>query len=161
MVFSIVIIHQFLGKKFRFKDKIIVKNISSAFTWAAPPAFIPLALKDEDFLVSVISFVTIFLIALALEIIWDVRDIKGDRKYGINTIPNTFGLRATKIVCSIFNSISGFLMLKYMYYYSSLSALLFSYIFIFTARPTRSTTFFHGLIIMWMVLIFIGIVFKI
>ncbi len=138
-----------LGKLFRFKDKFIVKNVSSAVMWAAPPALVPAALRGAFWPSDLISFIVIFFIVVPIEIVWDVRDIEGDRRFGIKTIPNVLGVQPTKIICILLSCIPGFLMWKFSYFNSSLIALAISMALILLVNRSRGPMFYHNLVFLW------------
>ncbi len=140
---------KFLGIPFRFKDKFIVKNASSAVMWASPPALVPSALRGDLWPLDIVSFIVIFFIVVPIEIVWDVRDIEGDRRFGIRTIPNVLGIKWTKIICVLLFCIPGFLMLKFSFFKSSLIALAISIVLILLVKENRSSMFYHNLVFLW------------
>jgi len=46
-----------------------------------------------------------FIVGLGSEIMFDIADIEGDKKLGINTIPNKFGLKIAAVISVILYSI--------------------------------------------------------
>ncbi len=87
------------------KHYTLIKNLySSIFIWTMPIAIILSCYVENPYnFIKVIlwSWVTIIYITLG-EIIWDMRDMKGDRIENIQTIPVRFGLKNTKIGMLLF-----------------------------------------------------------
>lgn len=87
--------------KVRIKNLFIIKNLYSALPiWAMPllfQAFLLLGSYDvpDNIMYSIISLAIYIWIG---EIYWDIRDTSVDKKYGIATIPNTWGLLVAKIL---------------------------------------------------------------
>lgn len=82
----------------RLKKILFVKNVVSAAAWACVPAFTPpLFYGNPIGPYNIISFFFTFFLMMAVELVWDIRDIRGDRKAGMNTVPVKFGVRDTKI----------------------------------------------------------------
>jgi len=88
--------------KTRIKNILIVKNVYSAGPIWTLPLYIQAVLVTgdpskipTDVLYSIFSLAIYILIG---EIFWDIRDKSVDKKYGIATIPNTFGINTAKII---------------------------------------------------------------
>ncbi|GEM_PF-2440575 len=150
-----------LGKPFRFKDQFIIKNVSSAIMWASPPAFVPAALRGAFWPMDIVSFVVIFLIVIPIEIVWDVRDIEGDRRFGIKTIPNVLGVQWTKIICISLFCVPGILMLNFSFFKSSIIALIISIALILPVKQNRGPMFYHNLVFLWCGATLIRLVFDV
>lgn len=91
----------FLYGVLRFKKVFIAKDIIVALGWSTIPLLfwtyygIPLAA-----LAPLIAF--LFLRVLFTTIVFDVKDVKGDKAYGISTVPEKYGLVVTKLaLCSV------------------------------------------------------------
>lgn len=83
---------------FRLKKILFVKNVVSAVAWACVVAFVqPLFYGHPIGPYNIISFLFTFFLMMVIELVWDIRDIKGDKKAGVVTVPVKFGLRDTKI----------------------------------------------------------------
>jgi 4-hydroxybenzoate polyprenyltransferase len=149
------------GKPFRFKDKFLVKNLSSAVMWASPPAFVPAALRGNIWPLDIVSFIVVFFIVVPIEIVWDVRDIEGDKRFGIKTIPNVLGIQWTKIICIALFCIPGFFMLKFSFFKSSLIALSISIALILMIKESRGPMFYHNLVFIWCGTTIIRLVFDV
>jgi 4-hydroxybenzoate polyprenyltransferase len=79
----------------RLKDIPVMKNIVVAVSWAVTTTFLPAAhIMDEK---SIIGLVLYFMLAKAFvnTVLYDVRDIKGDKENGIRTMPVLLGSKKT------------------------------------------------------------------
>ena len=100
-----------LPKRFnyrRLKDMPLVKNITIAFTWVLITSVLVFFYSNTHLSFSV-GFISIFIfIRLFINtVIFDSRDMTGDRKGEIRTIPLIMGLRRTKILLYALNTILG------------------------------------------------------
>ncbi len=87
----------------RLKDIIGVKNVITALSWAVIITFLPLINLSEISLIFIISiFYFFFVKSFVNTVIFDVKDIEGDRKNGIITIPVKIGKLKTKKLLSVF-----------------------------------------------------------
>jgi len=91
---------RYLGVK-RLKEKLLVKNMVVAFGWSLIPLLVALYYLDLKF--AIVSFgVVIFLRLMTNTVIFDARDIEGDRKFGVKTIPVVLGVvRAFRLMLII------------------------------------------------------------
>jgi 4-hydroxybenzoate polyprenyltransferase len=89
----------------RLKDIPILKNISISASWAIVGTFLPLAVTFEQHLIEItLIFYLCFIKCFINTVIFDVRDIEGDRANKVRTIPVILGLKTTKILLIILNS---------------------------------------------------------
>ena len=89
----------------RLKDILGVKNMTIALTWAVIMALLPVfCLVGKKFGLIISIFYFFFLKSLVNTILFDVRDIEGDRISGVRTIPVVFGRQKTKNLLLILNS---------------------------------------------------------
>lgn len=87
----------------RLKDIIAVKNIITALSWAVIVTFLPLINLSEVPLVFTLSiFYFFFVKSFVNTVIFDVKDVEGDEKNGIITIPVRIGKLKTKKLLSAF-----------------------------------------------------------
>lgn len=78
----------------KLKDKLLVKNLFISLGWALIPALVGLYyLRLEAVLALMAGF--IFLRFVVSTLIFDVRDVEGDRQQGIRTVPVAYGVGAT------------------------------------------------------------------
>lgn len=88
-----------LGKNFRIKNVLFLKNITgSLFWWYLPFVMISSFHTNNQF--SDIFITNLFVLAtfMPFEPLWDIKDMEGDLKAGIKTIPNQYGINATKLL---------------------------------------------------------------
>lgn len=89
----------------RLKDIFAVKNIITALSWAVGTAFLPLTNSSGLSLILIISlFYFFFIKSFVNTVLYDIRDIEGDRKNGIRTIPVGIGKLKTKKLLLILTS---------------------------------------------------------
>lgn len=90
---------------FRIKRYFIFKNMIVAITWGATALFSGIYYNRLD--TSLMLFFLIFTLQFFVNnMIFDIKDIKGDRACNIKTIPNTFGARKTIRIGYIINTLS-------------------------------------------------------
>ena len=78
----------------KLKDKLLVKNLFVSLGWALIPLMVGFYyLKFEQAILLMGIF--IFLRLMVNTLIFDVRDIEGDRAAGIRTVPSVYGASAT------------------------------------------------------------------
>ena len=89
----------------RLKDITGVKNITVALSWSVGTTFLPIIFNSEKGIISVILIFYLFFIKSCINsIIFDIRDIEGDRESNIRTIPVLLGKNKTKSLLLILNS---------------------------------------------------------
>jgi 4-hydroxybenzoate polyprenyltransferase len=92
----------------RLKDLYIVKNLAPPVDWATAMVVLPLLFAKEPLLLKAwICWLNMFACAFFIEVMWDIRDRKGDLLAGIKTIANTFSLVRTKLFLVAASAISG------------------------------------------------------
>ena len=89
---------------FRLKDITGIKNIVVALPWAVIGTFLPLAISFREFVVILLIFYLFFIKCFINTVLFDIRDIEGDRMSGVRTIPVVFGRKKTKNLLLILNS---------------------------------------------------------
>ncbi|MBC8524722.1 MAG: UbiA family prenyltransferase [Chlorobium phaeobacteroides] len=98
----------------RLKDIYIVKNLTPPLDWAAALVFLPLFFEGEPLsLKAWICWGYVFICAFFIEVMWDMRDRRGDLLSGIKTIANTFSFPHTKKLLIITSLISGLLLFSF------------------------------------------------
>jgi 4-hydroxybenzoate polyprenyltransferase len=81
---------------FRLKDVLVVKNVTIAGTSVICAALLPLAVHFSNFIaISLIAYF-VFIKVLINTILFDVRDVEGDRLAGAVTIPVSLGRQRTR-----------------------------------------------------------------
>jgi 4-hydroxybenzoate polyprenyltransferase len=89
---------------FRLKDITGIKNFIIALSCSSTFTFLPLAVSFRNLAIIMLVFYFIFVKILANSVLFDVRDIEGDRISGVRTIPVVFGKHKTKNLLLILNS---------------------------------------------------------
>jgi geranylgeranylglycerol-phosphate geranylgeranyltransferase len=87
------------------KKKVLLKNILIAYSYAVTILFG--SLVSDALLEPIIVYFVImgFIVGLGSEIMFDIADVEGDKKLGINTIPNKYGLKSAATISVILYSI--------------------------------------------------------
>ncbi|NJD51821.1 MAG: prenyltransferase [Candidatus Methanoperedens sp.] len=114
MILPVILLPLFLGMLYsvklnsdmpRLKDITGVKNISIALSWSVGTTFFPVIYLSEKEITSVILiFYLFFLKSFINSVMFDIRDIQGDRESNIRTIPIFLGKDNTKRLLLILNS---------------------------------------------------------
>jgi len=95
ILMSFLYSYPFFG--WRIKEIFILKNVFAALAWYLSILLVVHQNIRTESLTDFISmFLYLFLIFLAYEITWDIKDVNGDLRAGIKTIPNQWGIPATK-----------------------------------------------------------------
>lgn len=84
-------------KNYRVKSIFLVKNLYSALLIYVIPVYIHTILithKTPDYT----SLISLGIYVLIGEIFWDIRDITADKENNTHTIPNTIGVKPTKLI---------------------------------------------------------------
>lgn len=92
----------------RLKDMYIIKNLTPPLDWATALVFLPLFFEGRSLSPKAwICWGYVFICAFFIEVMWDMRDRRGDLLSGIKTIGNSFTFPQTKrllITASIFSA---------------------------------------------------------
>jgi 4-hydroxybenzoate polyprenyltransferase len=90
--------------RFRLKDILIVKNVAIAGTSVICAALLPLAVHFRSYIaISLIAYF-VFLKVFINTVLFDVRDVEGDRLAGTITIPVSLGRQKTRGILLALNS---------------------------------------------------------
>lgn len=111
----------------RLKDITGVKNLIIALSWGVPLALLPAIDQSmKQFIVILIIFYIFFIKSLINSILFDIRDIEGDRISGVKTIPIFLGINKTKRLLLILNStLIPLIIFSYGYFYKYFFVLVF------------------------------------
>lgn len=114
MTLPVILLPLFLGMLYsvklnsnlpRLKDITGVKNITVALSWSVGTTFLPVIyLSEKEILSIILIFYLFFLKSFINSIIFDIRDIEGDRESNIRTIPVFLGKDKTKRLLLVLNS---------------------------------------------------------
>lgn len=88
----------------RVKDIFCMKNFAVSFTWASSSSLLPYIFFYEK-TTAIMLFLFLFIKCFVNTVVFDVRDIEGDRKAGTKTIPVVIGIRKTMILLLLINSL--------------------------------------------------------
>jgi 4-hydroxybenzoate polyprenyltransferase len=81
----------------RLKNMFIIKNLSSGAGWSAGLLVFPmLRVHAQPGWMFFTAFVYMFAMVITYEIMWDMRDIAGDNKAGIKTLPIMLGINSSR-----------------------------------------------------------------
>ncbi len=110
----------FLSKRLngarRLKDIYIVKNLTPPLDWATALVFLPLFFEGRPLsLKAWICWGYLFICAFFIEVMWDIRDRRGDLSSGIRTIANTSPLPHTKQFLIMTSLISGLVLFYFTF----------------------------------------------
>jgi len=133
----------------RLKGILFIKNVTAAVGWAFPSSGVYLTIiPGYSFTDFWVHFVALFLFSLMVELLWDVRDMEGDKAAGVRTIANTFGVRTTQWFALLL--LAAFLaLLGGAHLYVGLTIALVSLVFIAKTSPQRSAWFYHSILGVW------------
>jgi 4-hydroxybenzoate polyprenyltransferase len=104
----------------RLKDIYIVKNLTPPLDWATALVFLPLFYAGRPLSPKAwICWGYVFICAFFIEVMWDMRDRRGDLLGGIKTIGNSFSFLQTKRLLIAASILSGA-----MLYYFTITKIL-------------------------------------
>jgi 4-hydroxybenzoate polyprenyltransferase len=110
----------------RLKDITGVKNLTIALSWAVGSTFFPVVyLTNKNLILIILVFYFFFLKSYINSIIFDFRDMEGDRMNGVRTIPVSLGRKKTKMLLLILNSTLLLWLLIFMKYFMKYFYVLF------------------------------------
>jgi len=149
LAFSVGVFYSIGMRRLRLKNILLLKNIMIAGTCTVAAALLPLAVHAGiPFIILMVAYY-IFLKALINSVLFDVRDIEGDRKAGVRTIPLSLGRNKTRNLLLLLNStlivwvaVSLFQGLFYPYHIVLILSVLYGYWYILrftraSAKPSR------------------------
>ena len=86
----------------RLKNFFIIKNLSSGAGWSAGLLVFPMlhsnTQADGRFFT---AFFYMFVMVMTYEIMWDIRDMRGDARAGIRTLPVVLGINGARFFASL------------------------------------------------------------
>jgi 4-hydroxybenzoate polyprenyltransferase len=92
----------------RLKEVPVAKSLLVAIAWALPPALLPLYVSGTPpSLVTLAVILFFFSLVFINTVLFDIRDVEGDRASGVRTIPVLLGIPRTKILLTLVNIIFG------------------------------------------------------
>jgi 4-hydroxybenzoate polyprenyltransferase len=136
---------------FRLKRVFLVKNVAVSSGVLCAVMIVLVNFNDfTRFSIGLVLF--FFLVILVNTIVYDIKDVEGDSRYRINTLPVRYGLKKTKMVCYLLLAGSVFcipLLISFNPRFLPLLAFspyLGSYI-AFSGRPYHLPSWFYGIFV--------------
>jgi 4-hydroxybenzoate polyprenyltransferase len=100
----------------RLKDIYIVKNLTPPLDWATAIIFLPLFFAGRSLsLKAWICWGYVFVCAFFIEVMWDMRDRRGDLLSGIKTIGNSFSFLQTKLFLITTSIVTGVILFYFTF----------------------------------------------
>ena len=119
LIYSMPLLPKRFGYR-RLKEIPVLKSLLVAFAWALPPALLPVYISGATpSLVTLAVILFFFSLVFINTVLFDIRDLEGDRAAGVRTIPVLLGITRTKTLLTLVNITLGI---------SVLSLLLLSHI---------------------------------
>ncbi len=125
----------------RLKEIPFIKNFFVAFSWAACTYLLVLFSSQEVLLTSALTVVSFFIFVRVLlgTIAFDLRDIAGDARYNIKTLPVLLGYRKTLVFLFSLNSFSFVIfavvayweIIPFNFFWVNLTITIFAFIFLY------------------------------
>lgn len=92
----------------RLKEIPVAKSLLVAVAWALPPALLPVYVAGiSPDLVTLAVILFFFSLVFINTVLFDIRDVEGDRATGVRTIPVCIGVTNTKVLLTLVNIIFG------------------------------------------------------
>lgn len=150
------------GAKKRFKDLFIIKNVVASAVWSAVFALAP-AIYAGTFgdVLTWITYLTFFIIVMSIEIFTDIRDVDGDKKSGVATIPSLWGITTARVLCFALIATAAIKSLLIgsgnLYFLGAYAA---SALLIIFADKKRGAVYFQSMIFVWIIAEFLFLIFR-
>lgn len=88
----------------RLKDVLVVSTAAVGVAWAVPLALLPLAFENAAYGSAAFVVVAFFFLRTCIGVeVFNVRDVEGDRREGVRTLPVVLGVRWTQYVLGTLN----------------------------------------------------------
>ena len=92
------------ARKLRLKNVLLFKNITIAGTMTMAAVLLPLLVQSNIAFIMLMVAYYIFLNIFIESVLHDVRDIEGDKKAGVRTVPTSLGTNKTRNLLLLLNS---------------------------------------------------------
>jgi len=117
---------------FRLKDITGIKNVVVSLPWAVIGAFLPAAVYLDELILIPLVFYFFFVKLIINTVLFDVRDIEGDRLAGVKTVPSVIGRERTQTLLLVLNStFIPWLLLTYCWGFFHQYLLVFAFIILY------------------------------
>jgi 4-hydroxybenzoate polyprenyltransferase len=133
----------------RLKKILVIKNLTIAVGWSVCVVGLPMIYLSDKFAVGALLFIFFFVKMFINNVPFDVRDVKGDTLHGVKTIPAVVGVKTTRSILLILNSL---LMVFILIFSGSISqylpmlvmSIMYGYVYIiyFCREPSRDRILF-------------------
>jgi 4-hydroxybenzoate polyprenyltransferase len=139
-----------LSREVRLKDVLLVKNVVTTLAWTAVLVVVP-ALARPGSPTWLYEFLQTFSLLMIISLLWDVRDLEGDAQAGVRTVANTWGVAATKVICTAFLLLLTTVALKVhsqveVTFLPTVVGTLVAILAVHAGRPAR---YYHGIAVLW------------
>jgi len=100
----------------RLKEIFIIKNVIVGVTWSSSMTFLQADILNQPIDISVLSLFLIIATFFSVNTaVFDMRDIQGDKKFKIKTLPVVYGEKYTKKILGGINLVNGIFILIVVY----------------------------------------------
>jgi len=146
---------------FRLKKYLLLKDIIVAVVWGNLALLTSAYYGFQYSTIAILIFTFIFLRVMVTTIMFDIKDIKGDKVTGVNTLPVRYGKRSTQISLYIINfssivfTLTIFRVFLQSYFvYFLLIPIIYSFFYVKNIDKYGSKNFFYGLVVDGELLVF-------
>ena len=104
----------FMYSVFRLKKIFLLKDVIVALGWASIPFVVGAYFGILDLFMNTVVWVLVLFVFIRVfitTVVFDIKDIHGDRVHGIKTLPNTIGIERTRYLLYILNTLFGLFLL--------------------------------------------------
>src|ERR1019366_9116027 len=115
----------FTKPKIKLRDLGLLKTIFVAIVWSVTTVIVPLANDSVEPQMLVFLLLRRFLFLLALTMVFEIKDMEGDKENGLKTLPTAIGISNTKLLAQIILFVlMGIIKVQYFFFEVSLSNML-------------------------------------
>ncbi len=160
---SLAYILPILPKKKRFRDLHFLKLFLVGWVWTFVTVLLPFLESDLAFNTSTFYLMLermLFIFAIAIP--FDIRDGQADQRIGVKTLPNTLGVKESKLFAFVSLALASFIILlnmNYLYNFPHVGRFAISFlitsILIHFTNPNKPDQYFIGLVDGMMILQFL------
>ena len=91
----------FTNPKRKLRDLGLFKTLFVAIVWSVTTVIVPLENSFVEHAMLVFLLLRRFLFIVALTVVFEIKDMKGDEDYGLKTLPLMFGVSGTKLIAQL------------------------------------------------------------
>lgn len=137
----------------RCKQIPIIKTSISTLIWILPPVASYMIYLGEIRPREVWLLVLFGGLFAAMEICWDIRDVRGDAQSDVRTIPVVFGVMAAKVIALLLIALATFAGYMLSLNVFSVLGIIASISVILIAREGRPWWLYHAIVVAWILLL--------